>query len=68
MWDRARDLVQILIIPTIMWSLWVSRGVEIQRLQLEQSAAEVQSSRRRLPPSRSAPGPPRSGSPRSRRG
>ena len=41
MWDRARDIVQILVIPTIMWSLWVSRGVEIQRLQLEQSTAEL---------------------------
>lgn len=40
-WDRARDIVQILVIPTIMWSLWVSRGVEIQRLQLEQSTAEI---------------------------
>ena len=67
LWDKAKDLLQVLILPTLAWSLWVSRGVEIQRIQLEQSAAEVAELKAKVASSRSAQAPPRSGSPRSRR-
>ena len=39
LWDKAKDLLQVLILPTLAWSLWVSRGVEVMQIQLAQQAS-----------------------------
>lgn len=48
LWDKAKDLLQVLILPTLAWSLWVSRSVEVLQLQLAQQGAQLQEARTRL--------------------
>ena len=48
LWDKAKDLLQVLILPTLAWSLWVSRSVEVIQLQLAQQGAQLQEARTRL--------------------
>lgn len=42
LWDKAKDLLQLLVLPTLAWSLWVSRSVEVMQLQLAQQASQLQ--------------------------
>lgn len=48
LWDKMKDLLQVLILPTLAWSLWVSRSVEVMQLQLAQQASQLQEARGRL--------------------
>ena len=48
LWDKMKDLLQVLILPTLAWSLWVSRSVEVMQLQLAQQASQLQEARARL--------------------
>jgi len=48
LWDKAKDLMQLLILPTLAWSLWVSRSVEVMQIQLAQQASQLQEARGRL--------------------
>jgi len=48
LWDKAKDLMQLLILPTLAWSLWVSRSVEVMQIQLAQQASQLQEARARL--------------------
>jgi len=47
-WEKAKDLMQLLILPTLAWSLWVSRSVEVMQMQLAQQASQLQEARGRL--------------------
>lgn len=47
-WEKAKDLMQLLILPTLAWSLWVSRSVEVMQIQLAQQASQLQEARGRL--------------------
>lgn len=47
-WDKVKDLMQLLILPTLAWSLWVSRSVEVMQIQLAQQASQLQEARGRL--------------------
>ncbi|MGA1353839.1 MAG: hypothetical protein ACO32I_03515 [Candidatus Limnocylindrus sp.] len=44
-WTRAKDTLQLLIIPTILWSLWVSRSVEVLNLQVQQQGKQLEQTR-----------------------
>jgi hypothetical protein len=48
LWDKAKDLLQLLVLPTLAWSLWVSRSVEVMQLQIAQQASQLQEARGRL--------------------
>jgi hypothetical protein len=40
-WTKLKDTLQILIIPTILWSLWVSRSVEVLAIKLQQQEVQL---------------------------
>jgi septal ring factor EnvC (AmiA/AmiB activator) len=44
-WTRVKDTLQILIIPTLIWSLWVSRAVEVLNIKLQQQEAQLNQTR-----------------------
>lgn len=48
LWDKLKDILQVLILPTLAWSLWVSRSVEVMQMQLQQQGAQLQEARTRL--------------------
>ena len=48
LWDKLKDLLQLLILPSLAWSLWVSRSVEVMQMQLQQQGAQLQEARTRL--------------------
>jgi hypothetical protein len=41
LWTKVKDTLQILIIPTILWSLWVSRSVEVLSIKLQQQEQQL---------------------------
>lgn len=41
LWTKVKDTLQILIIPTIIWSLWVSRSVEVLSIKLQQQEQQL---------------------------
>jgi hypothetical protein len=48
LWDKLKDLLQLLILPSLAWSLWVSRSVEVMQIQLQQQGSQLQEARTRL--------------------
>jgi len=45
LWTKLKDTLQLLIIPTILWSFWVSRSVEVLQMRLEQQASQLEQTR-----------------------
>lgn len=48
LWSKVKDVLQVLIIPTILWSLWVSRSVEIITVKMSQQEEQLQEARQQL--------------------
>jgi hypothetical protein len=48
LWDKLKDLLQLLVLPSLAWSLWVSRSVEVMQIQLQQQGTQLQEARTRL--------------------
>lgn len=45
LWTKLKDTLQLLIIPTILWSLWVSRSVEVLQIRLAQQESQLDQTR-----------------------